>query len=140
MQRKNLLLSLLTCHFLPQIMLQTKDNSTSNFSIRMRLKPYLSPLALFYIHYYTHMVLILEGHSEIGAHVRSNPCYLICSRQLIRSIAVTNRIFFLSKRDLCSFKRAQHVLSSMPMHIFLFFVVRAGPLKKNNSFEAKKKF
>ena len=30
------------------------------------------------------MVLILDGNSEICAHVRSNLCYLIFSRHLIR--------------------------------------------------------
>ena len=49
------------------------------------------------------MVLILEGDSEIGAHVKSNLCYLICLRYSIRSRAVY-RITF-------SFMRAQHVLS-----------------------------
>ena len=32
------------------------------------------------------MVLIMDGNSEIGAHVRSNLCYLIFLRQLVRSI------------------------------------------------------
>ena len=56
------------------------------------------------------MVLILDGKSEIGAHVRSNLCYLSCLRHLIRSRAVINHIFFLRK-DLFSFMRAQNVLS-----------------------------
>jgi len=43
------------------------------------------------------MVLILDGNSEIGAHVRSKPCYLICLRHLIRSKAVSKRIFSISK-------------------------------------------
>ena len=30
------------------------------------------------------MVLLLDGNSEIGAHVRSNLCYLICLRHLIK--------------------------------------------------------
>ena len=58
------------------------------------------------IHYYKTlptvniMVLILDGNSEIGAHVR----------HLNKSRADTNRILFLSK-DLFSLMRAQHVLS-----------------------------
>ena len=44
--------------------------------------------------YYGTMVLILNGNLEIGAHVRSNLCILICSRKMIRSREVTNRIFF----------------------------------------------
>ena len=32
----------------------------------------------------TSMVLILDGISKIGAYVRSNLCYLICLRLLIR--------------------------------------------------------
>ena len=46
------------------------------------------------------MVSILDGNSRIGAHVRSNLCYLICLRYLIRSRAVTNRIFFSPKRSI----------------------------------------
>ena len=37
--------------------------------------------------YIVSMVLILDGNSEIGAHVRSNLCYFICLRHLIRSRA-----------------------------------------------------
>ena len=43
-------------------------------------------------------VLILDGNSEMYAHVRINPCYLICVMHLVRSRAT-------------SFMRAQHVLS-----------------------------
>ena len=39
------------------------------------------------------VVLILDGNSENGAHVRNNLCYLICLRYLIRSRAVTNLVF-----------------------------------------------
>ena len=38
-------------------------------------------------------VLILDGNSEIGAHERSNLRYMISFMHLIRSGAVTNRIF-----------------------------------------------
>ena len=44
------------------------------------------------------IVLILDGKSEIGPHVGSNLCYLICIRHLIRSKAVINLIFFFSKK------------------------------------------
>ena len=44
------------------------------------------------------MVLILDGNFELAAHVRSNLCYLICLRHLIRSKAVKNRIVFLRKK------------------------------------------
>ena len=40
------------------------------------------------------MVLMLDGSSEIGKHRRSNLCYLICLRHLIRSRAVTNSMSF----------------------------------------------
>ena len=40
-----------------------------------------------------HIELILDGNSEIGAHVRSILCYLIYLRHLIRSRKVTHRIF-----------------------------------------------
>ena len=55
------------------------------------------------------MVLILDGNSEIGAHIRRNICYLICLMHLIRSKAVTNQ-FFPPKRFFSLF-RAQHVMS-----------------------------
>ena len=38
------------------------------------------------------VLLILDGNSEKAAHVRSNFCYLICLKHLIRPKAVTNRI------------------------------------------------
>ena len=56
------------------------------------------------------MVLILDGVSEIGAHVRSNLYHLIYLSHLIRSREVTNPIFFLEK-DLISLMLAQDVLS-----------------------------
>ena len=47
------------------------------------------------------MVLILDGNSEIGAHVWRNLGYLICLRQLFRS----------QKKNLVSFICAQPALS-----------------------------
>jgi len=44
------------------------------------------------------MVFILDGNSEIGAHVRSNYYYLNCLRHLIRMKAVTIRILLTPKR------------------------------------------
>ena len=41
------------------------------------------------------MVLILDGSLEIDAHVRSNLCYLIYLKHLIRSRGITNWIFVL---------------------------------------------
>ena len=52
--------------------------------------------------------LILYGDSNIGTHVRSNLCYLICLRHLLISREVTNRIFFLRK-DQFSSMRGQHI-------------------------------
>ena len=45
------------------------------------------------------MVLILDGNSEIGAHVWSNACSLIRLRHLNRSRAITNR-FLSPKRQI----------------------------------------
>ena len=56
------------------------------------------------------IVLIIEGNSVIGARERSNLCYLICLRQLIRSRAVRYRLFFSPERPI-SFMLAQYVLS-----------------------------
>ena len=53
------------------------------------------------------IVLILDGNSEMGAHVRSSLGYLIFLIHLERPTAVTDRIFFFSIRSM----RAQHVLS-----------------------------
>ena len=55
--------------------------------------------------------LVLDGFSDIGAHVRSKLCCLICIWQLIRSRAITDRIYFLFRNDIYSVMRAQHVLS-----------------------------
>ena len=41
------------------------------------------------------MVLVLDGNTEIGTHVKRNLEYLICLRHLIRSKVVTNRLLFL---------------------------------------------
>ena len=38
------------------------------------------------------MVLISDGNSDIGAHVRSNSCFFICLKSLIKARAVTNHI------------------------------------------------
>ena len=56
------------------------------------------------------MVLILDGNSLKGAHLRRNLYYSTCLRLLISSRAVTNLIFFIRK-DLFSFMREQHVMS-----------------------------
>ena len=40
------------------------------------------------------MVIILDGNSDIGAHVRTNLCYLISSRHFIRSMQ--SQIFFFA--------------------------------------------
>jgi len=65
------------------------------------------------------MVRILDGNSDhvANAHVRSNLCYLISLRHLIRSRAGTNRILFI-RTDLFSFMRAQHVLSYYKYHAY----------------------
>ena len=55
------------------------------------------------------MVLISDGYSEIGTHVRSNICYLICLRHLIISRAVTKDIF-LVRKDQFSLMHAKHDL------------------------------
>ena len=65
------------------------------------------------------MVLILDGNSEIGAHVWSNLCYLICLRHLIRSKTVTNLIFpiFLHACATCS--KLPSDISNMDGSIYL---------------------
>ena len=51
------------------------------------------------------MVLVFDGNLVLGAHVRSNLCFLICLKQLIKLRVVKNRNIF-------SFMRAQHVLNN----------------------------
>ena len=58
-----------------------------------------------------YMELILDGHSEIGTHVRSNLCNLICLRHLISSRAITNFFF----------------LDILYLRVFLFLI---NPFKK----------
>ena len=43
------------------------------------------------------MMLLLDGNSEIGAHLRSDIVNLICSMHLIRSRAVSNLKFIPEK-------------------------------------------
>ena len=60
------------------------------------------------------MVLISDVNSEIGAHLRSNLCYLICLRDLIRSRAVS---YFLHASPTCS--ELPSNMSTMP-NLFIF--------------------
>ena len=57
------------------------------------------------------MVLILDGNSEIEAHVRSNSCYLIYLRHWIRSRAVQKLIFFINELHACA------ICSELPFNI-----------------------
>ena len=50
--------------------------------------------------WYYIVVFPLDGKLDIGAHVWSDLGYLICSRHLIRSRAVTNRNFFSPERPI----------------------------------------
>ena len=59
-------------------------------------------MGCFHIKYPRSLVLILDGNTEIGAHVKSNLCYLISVRHFIRSRTVTNRIFFSDKTNFSS--------------------------------------
>ena len=59
---------------------------------------YLVPSSVAQISFMTTpRVLISVGNSEVGAHMKSNLCYLICLRYLIRSRAVLNRLIFSPK-------------------------------------------
>ena len=66
------------------------------------------------------MVLISDGNLEMGAHVRSNLCYLIRLGRLVIARAVTSLVFFFPKCKVTNliffrkdffFMRAQHVLN-----------------------------
>ena len=77
---------------------------------------------LYYI-----MVLKLIGNSEKSAHLRNNLCYLICSRHVIRSEAVTNQIFFLSEKNFIP--SAQHVLSYHVIQVACYNILIAAEVK-----------
>ena len=64
------------------------------------------------------MVLVLDGNSEIGEHVRSYLCYLICLRHRIISRAVTNQ-----KSQIC-IMLAQHTLSYLDVQCVPLIVQR----------------
>ena len=64
-------------------------------------RKFMSTLTMSSVTAVTARVHILDGNSEIGAHARSNLCYLICVRHLNRSRGVTNPFYFM---------RAQQVL------------------------------
>ena len=68
------------------------------------------------------MVHILEGDSEIGAHVRSKLGFRICLRHLIRSRLVTNRIFFSAKRPI--FLHACATCSELPSKVSIMKLPR----------------
>ena len=57
------------------------------------------------------MVLILDGNSEIDAHVGSNQLCFVCLIHLIRSRAVTNRILFSENKYLFFSIRSHHIMS-----------------------------
>ena len=61
------------------------------------------------------MVLILDGNSELVAHVRSNFRYQTCLRHLIRTRAVTIGFFFSPKRSI--FLHACETCSELPSDI-----------------------
>ena len=62
-------------------------------------------------------MILLDGNSEIGAHVCSNLCYFICLGHFIRLSVVTN-LFFLPKRPIilhscATFSEEQSDISTM---------------------------
>ena len=75
-------------------------------------------IEIFNFYFYTVylMVLILDSNSEIGA--RSNLCYTICLRNLIRSRTVTNQIFLLHARAAWS-----ELLSNINMMVFYMILI-----------------
>ena len=86
---------------MPDALSRDKKNSKLIFGINSTNLQMSQPLTKFG----STMMLTSDGNLEIGAYVRSDVCYLICVRHLIRSRLVTNR------KDLFSLMRAQHVLS-----------------------------
>ena len=54
------------------------------------------------------IVLILDGNSEKGEHVKINLCYSTCLMHLLRSEAVTNWIFFSRKTYFLFHARASY--------------------------------
>ena len=89
------------------------------------------------LHWTATMVLKLDGKSEIGAHhVRSNLCYLICLRHLIRSRAVTD--LFSPKRSI--FLHACATRSELPSNISSLKVVKLLFRSISSVWSSKKDF
>ena len=62
------------------------------------------------------MVVILDGNSEIGAHVRSNLCYLICLWHLLRAhFSSPKTPIFIHVRATCvlSYHHGQYYVKNM---------------------------
>ena len=81
------------------------------------------------------MVLVISyDNSEVGAHVRSNLCYLICLKHLIRSRGVTNRIDGLNCPPLFRIKSLKtptldRALIKTPVnsYFWLYFTIQKRP-------------
>ena len=73
-----------------------------------------------------------------GAHVRSNICFLICLRRLIKSRKVTNLIFSPHHRDLCMRNMSLVTIlynyheCARPLGFFGWVSLRKGNLQKNS--------
>ena len=63
------------------------------------------------------VVLIFDGYSEIGVHVRSNHCYSIFLMRLIRKRAIKVMFFFSPKRPV--FLHACATCSKLPPYIYI---------------------
>ena len=79
------------------------------------------------------MVPLLDGNLEIGAYIRNNLSYLICSMHLIRSRVVTNLIFFSPKRPV--FLHACALNSELPSDINNHEACIAGTSSANGGVE-----
>ena len=84
------------------LLLKTYSTLVKN---RFLFEFFLLPI-MYKISFFQTIVLILDGNSDTGAHVINNLCYFICLRHLIRSSAVTNRVFFFSEKTYVIHARA----------------------------------
>ena len=73
------------------------------------------------------MVLILDGNSDIGAHVLSTTCNLLCLRHFFRSRSVGNLKFISEKTRFSSYMRNMSLsyhLMLVPWKIFFYYSYR----------------
>ena len=79
-----------------------------------------------------HLAPVIDGNTETGAHVRRSICNLICLRHLIRSKAVTNRIFFSKELFLAAKCSPQNHSVSLPLAFSCLYTFSLSAIYSKN--------